>query len=77
MNRNKSLGISNKRSNNTQSNSHQRNNFDLMRMDNFDDFDSMFDDFRMNMGGGFGSMFRNFDSISRRFDDMHSDVFSK
>lgn len=53
------------------------NNFDLMRMDNFNDFDSMFDDFRMNIGGGFGSMFRNFDSISRRFDDMHSDMFAK
>ena len=77
MNRNKSLGLSNKRSQITPSNQNQRNNFDPMRMENFGDFDSMFDDFRMNIGGGFDSMFSNLNSVSRRFDGMQSEMFSK
>jgi len=73
MNRNKSVGLSNKRGNNRQSNLNRRDPFDIMRADDFGDFDSGFDNFGMNFGG-FESMFR---AMSRRFDDMHSDVFSK
>jgi hypothetical protein len=74
MNRNKSVGLSKKIGNNRQSNINQRDPFDIMRADNFGDFDSQFDHFGMNFGGGFESMFR---AMSRGFDDMHSDVFSK
>jgi hypothetical protein len=77
MKRNKSIGLSKNLANNKQSNSNQRNTYDLMRMGDFDDFDTMFDDFGMNMGGGFDNIFKNFRSISRRFDDMHGDIFSK
>jgi len=72
MNRNKSVGISKKRSQNDQSNRNSRDPFDIMRMDEFDDFDTVFH----NFGGGF-DIFRNFGAISRRFDDLHQDMFSK
>ncbi len=74
MNRNKSVGLSNKKGNNRQSNRIQRDPFDIMRADDFGDFDSAFDNFGMNFGGGFDNIFR---AMSRRFDDMHTDVFSK
>jgi hypothetical protein len=72
MNRNKSLGLTKNRGQNRPSNRNMKDPFDIMRMDDFNEFDSMFN----NFGGGF-DIFRNFGAISRRFDDMHSDMFSK
>lgn len=73
MNRNKSVGLSRKEGQNRPSNTNTRDPFDIMRMDDdFSDFDSMFN----NFGGGF-DIFRNFGSLSRKFDDLHKDMFSK
>jgi hypothetical protein len=82
MNRNKSLGITNNRGGN-RINSNNRENSNLMRMNDFDSFDRMFNNFAMpRMSGGSGlsgldQFFGNFQSISRGFRDIESDFFSK
>lgn len=76
MNRNKSLGVRNNiKANQEINNNNKFRGGDLMRMSDFDNFDSMFDNFAMpRIGGG---LFGNLQSISRHMQDLESEMFSK
>ena len=69
MNRNKGTGISNNRSSDRQE--RRNDEFGLMRMSEFDEFDSMFEGF--GMPRGFGDSDRFFGNMRSPFSEMERD----
>jgi hypothetical protein len=81
MNRNRSVGINSRGNNRINNNLNRGNDNNLARMNEFDDFDRMFEDFGMPRGGaglaGLDRVFGNFNSMSRGFRDFENEIFSK